>query len=268
MASPSVSLKNFEIQKPEIDYARFGRKAKFHKVLFVLQFVLLAGFYETFYLLFFANHYFKSVASLGEKFFKEGYFYTYTLLHWKLIYWVMEGRLPTHQEVLIYLGLSLLLCLFFFSRFNPLPKPVNAWLFVVSFVYLVSSLFFYFFWEYFPYTTRDFGMLYVILEFGVLFMVPLAMSLALSIFAFHPLNLLTNFLIVGLTLFYAALWGAIRYYFSLLVLKYFSYLHMATLFFIFGPLLDFIYVSAFYSLAVYLISCQSRRGARPFRWIF
>ncbi len=171
------------------------------------------------------------------------------------------------QESFLYLLVSSLFLLFLLSKFNRLPKYISAWLIYVSFVYFVSSFYFVFFSNSFPYTERDFAVLYVLQQTGVFLFIPILLALYLSLFTFSWLNLLLNAITIALSLTYSSVFGGLRYIVFSYTLKNLSYIHMPAMFFLFGPLLDFIYIVSFYSLCLYMTTrLLQKRWEAFYQW--
>jgi len=251
MASRQAYLKIFEVEKPVIRYARFGRVLKFNKYLFMLQLTLLLTVFE-FLVIFFLEDYFRVLSDITRRILEDSYTESYKFLSFKLEYSIPQGRLPTLQESFIYLLVSSLSLIFLLSKFNRLSKYISAWLIYVSFVYFVSSFYFVFFLGSFPYTERDFAVLYILQQTGVFLFIPILLALYLSLFTFSWLNLLLNAITIALSLTYSSVFGGLRYIVFSYTLKNLSYIHMPAMFFLFGPLLDFIYIVSFYSLCLYM----------------
>jgi hypothetical protein len=260
MASRQAYPKIFEVEKPVIGYARFGRVLKFNKYLFMLQLILLVVVFELL-VIFFLEDYFKILSDIARRILEDSYTGSYKFLSFKLEYSIPQGRLPTLQESSIYLLVSSLSLIFLLSKFNRLSKYISAWLIYISFVYFVSSFYFVFFLGSFPYTERDFAMLYILQQTGVFLFTPILLALSLSLFTFSWLNLPLNAITIALSLTYSSVFGGLRYIVFAYTLKNLSYIHMPAMFFLFGPLLDFIYMVSFYSLCLYMttILLQKRR---------
>jgi hypothetical protein len=268
MASRQAYSKIFEVEKPVIGYARFGRVLKFNKYLFILQLILLVVVFELL-VIFSLEGYFKILSDIARRILEDSYTGSYKFLSFNLEYSISPGRLPTLQESFIYLLISSLSLLFLISRFNPLPKYISAWLMYIAFVYFVSSFYFVFFLGSFPYTERDFAVFYILKQTGVFLFIPILLALSLSIFTFSWLNLLLNAITIALSLTYSSVFGGLRYIVFAYTLKNFSYIHMPAMFFLFGPLLDLIYIVSFYSLCLYMtIKLFQRKQEGFYQWGF
>jgi hypothetical protein len=268
MALRQAYSKIFEVEKPVIGYARFGRVLKFNKYLFMLQLALLVVVFE-FLVIFFLEDYFKVLSDITRRILEDSYTGSYKFLSFRLEYSISQGRLPTLQESFLYLLVSSLSLLFLISRLNPLSKYISLWLMYIAFVYFVSSFYFVFFSNSFPYTERDFAVLYILQQTGVFLFIPILLALSLSIFTFSWLNLLLNTITITFSLMYSSVFGGLRYIVFAYTLKNFSYIHMPAMFFLFGPLLDFIYIVSFYSLCLYMtIRLLQKRQEGFYQWGF
>ncbi|MFN3698695.1 MAG: hypothetical protein ACK4SU_00685, partial [Dictyoglomus sp.] len=80
--------------------------------------------------------------------------------------------------------------------------------------------------------------------------------------------ILTNFLVTVFTLIYSFFFGVLRYSIFLYILKNFSFLWMANLFFNFGPLLDMIYITGIYGFYISILSKFTRKNIKVWRWVY
>jgi hypothetical protein len=249
MDSKQAYSKSFEVEKPVVGYARFGRVLKFNKYLFMLQLTLLVVVFE-FLVISFLDDYFRILSDITRGILEDSYTGRYKFLSFNIEYSIPHGRLPALEESFVYL-LASFLSLFLINRFNSLPKYISAWFMYIAFVYFVSSFYFVLFPNSFPYTERDFAIFYILQQTGILLFTPILLTLSLSIFAFSWLNALLNSITIALSLIYSSVFGGLRYIVFAYILKNFSYIHMPAMFFLFGLLLDFIYIVSFYSLCLY-----------------
>lgn len=144
-------------------------------------------------------------------------------------------------------------------------KHVFLFLVVVSFINLVSSLYFTFFPYRFPYEAVDYSGLYIKQQIGIWFFVPLIMGLAVL-----PLPSTRTAKIVTLlsAFFYSLLFGTVRYAVFLFILTKASLLYMAILFFILGPLVDFVYIVGIYSLHVTRLAKKMKGDFAFWKWLY
>jgi len=126
-----------------------------------------------------------------------------------------------------------------------MAKPIVTFCMVVVFINFVSSLFFLFFAYRFPYELADYSVLYMKQQIGIWFFVPVIMGFAMLPL---PSTLLSKSITMLITVFYSLLFGTVRYVVFLFILSKVSMLYMAILFFVFGPLVDFIYIVGIYSI--------------------
>ena len=263
MASRQDSLRIFEAQV--VPFARFGRILKFNRTLFLLQLILLTVFFEVL-LLHLMDKYFEILTNITKSIFKDGYVVNHSIGFLKIKYFVISGRLPTLLESFVYFVLSTVIFVFLLSRFNRLPRNFTAWLIYIDIIYLVSSLYFVLFGERFPYTVAEFGRLYFLQQTGVFLLIPVLLGMTLSVYTFGFVNFMLNFLTIALTLFYAFIFGAVRYLAFLSILQSWSYIHMPAMFFVAGPLLDTVYVVSFYSLCSYITVKLLHRKWSYYQW--
>ena len=223
MDSKRAYLKTFEVEKPVITYARFGRVLKFNKYLFLFQLIFLIVVFE-FIVIFFLDDYFSILSDATKRVLEDSYTGNYKFLGFSLEFSIPQGRLPTLQETFVYLFVSFSFLLFFISRFNPLPKYISASFTYVAFIYFVSSFYFVFFLNKFPYTEKDFAIFYIIQQSAIFLFIPILLALSLSIFAFSWLNPLLNAITITITLAYSSIFGGLRYIVFAYILKNFSYI--------------------------------------------
>ncbi len=133
---------------------------------------------------------------------------------------------------------------------------------------MTSALYFLFFSYAFPYSLNDFSLLYVIVQVGIISFIPLIMGFSLGLFSFSWWVILTNFIVTVFTLIYSFFFGVLRYSIFLYILKNFSFLWMANLFFNFGPLLDMIYITGIYGFYISILSKFTRKNIKVWRWVY
>ncbi len=107
---------------------------------------------------------------------------------------------------------------------------------------------------YFPYTIKDFSLLYLSLQNGLFIFISIILSLAISFLSFSFRVIFLNVIFYIFVIFYTILFGYLRYLFFLMILNKYSYLYMASLFFSLGPFIDFIYLTFFYGLYLSFIN--------------
>ncbi len=175
----------------------------------------------------------------------------------------IPGRYPSPPLIFAVLMLSLVF-MFIATRIR-IPKPVAIWVIFVCLVNCVSVLFFTFFPAYFPYTIQSFSELFMKTEITIWIFFPVIMEAALLPL---PSSKSTKFMAILFSLLYAVAFGVVRYILFVQILVKFSYIFMATLFFCFGPFIDFIVVVGFYSYYVSLVSRKINRDLKVWNWSY
>jgi hypothetical protein len=144
-------------------------------------------------------------------------------------------------------------------------KHVFIFLVVVFFINAVSSLFFTFFPYRFPYEASDYSELYIKQQIGIWFFVPLIMGLAVLPL---PASTLSKFSTLTATFFYSLVFGTLRYVVFLYILTKATLLCMALLFFVFGPLVDFIYIVGIYSVYAARLANKLKGNYTTWKWLY
>jgi hypothetical protein len=144
-------------------------------------------------------------------------------------------------------------------------KPLRIYLVYLSLLTAVSAAFFLLWPAHFPYNMAEFSQLYMGTQLGIWFMIPLVMGLVLLPV---PAPVGHKMLVIVLTVAWALVFGVLRYASFLYIFDTGSVLYMATLFFAFGPFLDFVYMVAIYSIYLNLVALRPDDGSRRWRWSF
>jgi hypothetical protein len=144
-------------------------------------------------------------------------------------------------------------------------KPIGSWLTFIALINAVSALFFIFFPDTFPYTAAMYSQLYLKTMLAVWLLIPIVLSISLSAI---PSSFMEKFLLISVSFAYSILLGAVRYAFFMSVLYKYSLFFMPMMVFALGPLLDFIYVVAFYSVYMSNVSVKLRERDGVWRWLF
>ena len=174
------------------------------------------------------------------------------------------GRYPS-LIFSIYSALISIVLIILMPLLKFINKPISIWLTLILFINLVSSVFFIFFADYFPYSMWIYLDLYIKTEIGIWLIIPYVL-----IFAFVPLpeNFISKLNLVIITLFYSILFGCIRYLVFIFFLREFSYIFMSVLFFIFGPFFNFIYIIRFYSVFVSRLALKLQGDDSKWGWLY
>lgn len=173
----------------------------------------------------------------------------------------VPGHFPTFMLSLINAVISLLL-LIFLPRVER-AKPLMIFLIVVAFIHLLSSLYFLIFPSLFPYEASDYSNLYMLQEVAIWFFIPIIMGLAILPL---PSSLVSKIFVMVGTYIYSVIFGLIRYCVFLFILAKISMLYMALLFFILGPLIDFIYIVGIYSLYTNRLANKLKGDFAIWKW--
>jgi len=174
------------------------------------------------------------------------------------------GSFPSHRFALTAFVISVLIVAIM-PRIRPLPKAIRVYVVFLALLNSVSAAFFVVAPHLFPYDVLDFSLLYMGTQFGMWLLLPVVMGVALAPL---PAPTAEKFLVIVLTVCYAALFGAVRYASFLYLLDATTVLHMAAMFFALGPLIDFVYMVSIYAIYVNIVAL--RLGDRPeiWRWSF
>lgn len=155
--------------------------------------------------------------------------------------------LPTapynNQLNYITLFISIIMLAFVFTGRRK-GHPVSIFVSIGLFVQIISSLFFLFASNDFPYTATIYSELYIKQQVSLwlFFFIILGVLTALLGNGYFLYNI---FFLTGIMI-YSLVYGVLRYLTYLYILSEVSTIYMAALFFTFGPLFDFLYVTFFY----------------------
>jgi hypothetical protein len=177
------------------------------------------------------------------------------------------GRYPPPSWSFVVLVVGLMaIALLWRGEGRRLVAPIRLWLVYVVGLFVVSAAFFLLVPEAFPYTMRDVAILYFEMQVGLWIAVPIVVGAALVPLTYRRGAALLHVVMLVVLEVYSILFGWVRYGVLVAALPWISYLAMAPIFFAFGPLMDFIYVSAFYGLYVGLLAETARRRPDVWRW--
>ena len=142
-------------------------------------------------------------------------------------------------------------------------KPLIIFLIIVASIHMVSSLFFLFFPTSFPYVASDYSRLYMLQHVSIWFFVPIIMGLAIMPL---PSSIPIKIFTMIITYINALVFGTIRYVVFLFILAKVSMIYMAILFFVLGPLIDFVYIVGIYSLHVNRLANKIKGDFNLWKW--
>lgn len=171
---------------------------------------------------------------------------------------------PSWHLALYTLGVALLI-ITILPRLYRLPRAIVVYLVLLSLLNAASAAFFLLVPQRFPYDIADFSMLYMGTQLGMWLLIPMVLAIVLAPL---PAYLLEKLLVIFLTVVYSVTFGAIRYAALLYLLNKMTVLYMAAMFFAVGPLIDFFYVVAIYSVYVNILALRLQKAQEIWRWLF
>jgi len=175
----------------------------------------------------------------------------------------LAGKYPdTMQAVYIFIAALAAIILLLFSK---IAIPIVSYLVYVILIILISAVYFIFIPYAFPYNITTFSELYIKLQVSWWMIIPLVMLISLLPL---PSSGRVKLFISLETLLYSIIFGMVRYVVFIYILKEYSYVFMAVLFFAFGPLVDFIYVIGIYSMHLSKIAQKNKTGISEWRWVY
>ena len=239
-------------EKKKIYFARTYRHLKFNRLgslLFLLLFILPATillflFYdELTQLMCFVAAWVIRTAGGPEIETASG-----TFIPWlgQVSYLILPTTLPGYGLILGNLGISLIL-VWLFAAGPQKGRPAAIYLSIMLLVHIMACVFFLFGREWFPYSLADYSDLYIKQQVGIWITFLVLMGLVMGILGRG--SIFRRILTVVLLMAYSFLFGLVRYTLFLGILYYFSVLYMPIMFFALGPLFDFLYFVAIYSIS-------------------
>lgn len=177
--------------------------------------------------------------------------------------------MPTTYPDFSFVFINFLVSLFFFilsSTGRRKGKPIAIYFSLCFVVHMVNSLYFIFAPETFPYTMLDYSELYVKQQIGI-WIVSIILAGLVTGFLGGRAYIYKIFIFTCIVL-YSLIFGSVRYLLFLYVLYQYSVLYMAIMFFVFGPLFDFMYMVAIYSMLVnrMIKTYDEKRGRGDWKW--
>lgn len=176
-------------------------------------------------------------------------------------YLITEGMMP---DILFSLGNFLVtLIVLFLLTFFLKTRPVTIFVYIALLVHLCSCLFFIFFPELFPYSLSEYSELYMKQQIGIFICMTFVMGCVTSFLPIAPWKVILAVLGCG---FYSFIFAIVRYTTFLFLMKEFSVIYMACMFFTFGPLIDFLYLVSIYSLVADHTSGTLAKNMGVWQW--
>lgn len=178
-------------------------------------------------------------------------------------YLTLPGRFPSILFSLLNAIVSLLF-LVLLPRIEYF-KPLVIFCIVVSFIMFLSSVFFIFVPDQFPYQASDYSDLYIKQQISIWFFVPIITGLAVLPL---PSSLPSKVLTMLSTFVYSLVFGTVRYVVFLFIIGKISLLYMAILFFVLGPLVDFVYIVGIYSVYAARLAKKIKGNFTLWKWSY
>ncbi len=178
-------------------------------------------------------------------------------------YITLPGRFPSILFSFINAVVSLLL-LVLLPRIEYF-KPLVIFCIVVSFILFLSSVFFIFVPDQFPYQASDYSDLYIKQQISIWFFVPVITGLAVLPL---PSSLPSKIVTMLATFAYSLIFGTLRYIVFLFIIGNISLLYMALLFFVLGPLVDFIYIVGIYCVYAARLAKKIKGNFTLWKWSY
>lgn len=259
---------NNENIKKQIQYSRTYRYIKFNKInmflgifLCILPLCLLVVFYYTEITLFIS----RIAMHVLNPLFMENVLSIETA---EFIIWLgpvhylsLPGKFPSIG--FIWLNLFVTLVSLFLLSTVVKTRPLTIFLSISLWVHVCSAVFFTFFSEYFPYDATEYSGLYIKQQVGIYFFIPIIIGVALIML---PVNFFKAWLTIAFCALYSFIFGIVRYITFMFILSKISIIYMASLFFSFGPFIDFLYLVCIYSLVASNTAVELKRNKGVWRW--
>jgi hypothetical protein len=175
----------------------------------------------------------------------------------------LPGRYPTATISLVNFFVSLILIIIL-PRLRA-GRNIAIYFFFLAIINIVSALFFTIAPFDFPYSNQEYSELYIKSEVSIWLFIPFALGMAIIPL---PASILPKILLVIFTLIYSVIFGTLRYIIFLFIVSKFSVIYMALLFFAFGPLIDFIYIVAFYSFYTSRLAKKLKGNESVWKWLY
>lgn len=176
----------------------------------------------------------------------------------------LPSKMPSFTLIILNIFITLILIMIFSLAKNDI-KPISIYFNIILLIHLSSCIFFLLASRFFPYTASEYSELYMKQQIGiwVAFFVITGIIIGSSGNS-GILKYITTFIIIG----YSFVFGALRYIVFLFILSKGTLLYMAVLFFILGPLFDFLYFVYFYSLFAKRLIARYDDKKRRSQWLW
>jgi len=177
-----------------------------------------------------------------------------------------DSRFPTSIEILINL-LVVVSVVFILVVSSLRGRPVTVYLLFSFMVHIISCVYFTFEQDNFVYTATEFSDIFVKQQISIWLLFIVMMGAVTALIGRHGfLNKILAFF--GL-LIYSLIFGVIRYIVFMFILAAGSLLYMADMYFVFGPIFDFLYLVSFYCMYTNVMQkkLDSPEGEGEWKWL-
>jgi len=198
-----------------------------------------------------------------QPWFQEGEVVTATtdFLTGKTHFLVTPGKIPSGRFALVNAIFFSVLILVLQVKND--YKSITHSVIFFSIINLISSLFFLFIPSVWPYQITHYSEAYMKSQISIWLFIPVVLGCA--IFPL-PASILAKISVILLTLLYSFVFTLLRYPTFLFILSKYSFLYMAALFFLLGPLMDFVYVVGIYAFFTSRIALNLKNDLKVWKW--
>lgn len=248
------------------DFRHFS-KAGYSNIILVLVFaVIIFAFYLynyshiTYLLSKWAGDIIQSVTGAEYQVIAKDYFPTFGPVH--II--DMAGTTPSLLFSIITAVVAIVLIVIF-SVWKSSWRSIAIYLCMGGYILLISAIFFIFVPEYFPYSLTNYSELYMKQQVILWMTVPTLGGVAIFLLGGKWLS---GYLTFGVIIAVSFVFGCLRYVVNMYLLYVGSSIFMASLFFTFGVLFDFLQMVSIYTIYVRYISTrmQSLKNRSAWQW--
>lgn len=165
-------------------------------------------------------------------------------------YIVLPNSVPSYREILfnLFISIVLLIISLLANKRKNKNTPLPIYFAFVLIIHIIASLFFLFARDFFPYTATEFSELYMKQEIVIWFSLIFLSGFVLGVIGYGKVT--TRMILFVTLITYSFIFGIVRYLAFSYIVSAGSSLYMASLFFTFGPLYDFLYFVFFYAVFI------------------
>ena len=177
-----------------------------------------------------------------------------------------DSSLPTPNELLLnLLTVTVIISILVLSSYR--GRPLTVYLLFSFMIHIISCVYFIFEPSYFPYTATVFSDIFIKQQISIWILFIVVMGI-LTAFVGSS-GLFDKVVAFFSVLIYSTVFGIIRYIVFMFILARFSVLYMADMYFVTGPVFDFLYLVEIY--AIYTHRMQKRldspEGEDEWAWL-